>query len=225
MSARSTILSNIRRSLGANGSDAGRRAIVIARLDRPPRGIVPERGQLPQDDRVKLFQEMAEKVSASVTRLASSDAIPGAIATYLRDQNLPAAIRMGDDAMLTALPWKATPQIEIARGPSKGDDAVTVSHALAGIAETGTLALVSGPDNPTTLNFLPETHIVVLQAENIVGDYETVWDTIRARYGKGDMPRTINMITGPSRSADIEQTILLGAHGPRQLHVVIVGED
>ena len=126
MSARGTILTNIRRSLGANGSDAGRRAIVIARLDRPPRGIVPERGQLPQNDRVKLFQEMAEKVSASVTRVASSDAIPGAITTYLRDQNLPAAIRMGDDAMLTALPWKATPQIEVSRGPSKGDDAVTV---------------------------------------------------------------------------------------------------
>ena len=83
--------------------------------------------------------------------------------------------------------------------------------------------LASGQDNPTTLNFLPETHIVVLRAEGVAGDYETVWAKLRARYGKGALPRTVNWVTGPSRSGDIEQTILLGAHGPRRLHVVVVG--
>ena len=129
---------------------------------------------------------------------------------------------MGDDPLLAGLPWERT-QIEVKRGPSDGQDVVGLSHAVAGVAETGTLVLLSGPDNPTTLNFLPETHIVVVKAEDIAGDYETVWDTIRARYGKGVMPRTVNMITGPSRSADIEQTILLGAHGPRRLHIIVVG--
>ena len=85
------------------------------------------------------------------------------------------------------------------------------------------MALVSGPDNPTTLNFLPETHIVVVEAEKILGDYETFWQDLRAAYGAGAMPRTVNFITGPSRSADIEQTLLLGAHGPRALHILIVG--
>jgi L-lactate dehydrogenase complex protein LldG len=98
-----------------------------------------------------------------------------------------------------------------------------VGHALAGVAESGTIVLASGADNPTTLNFLPETHIVVLAAADIVGDYESAFDMIRDRYGKSAMPRTVNLITGPSRSADIEQTILLGAHGPRRLHLVIVG--
>ena len=88
--------------------------------------------------------------------------------------------------------------------------------------QTGTLALVSGPDNPTTLNFLPETHIVVIEAAKIVGNYETFWEMLRAAYGEGAMPRTVNFITGPSRSADIEQTLLLGAHGPRALHIIIV---
>jgi L-lactate dehydrogenase complex protein LldG len=90
-------------------------------------------------------------------------------------------------------------------------------------AESGTLLLASGPDTPTTINFRPETHVVVVDAGDIVGDYETVWDVVRERYGKGALPRTVNMITGPSRSGDIEQTIILGAHGPRRLHIVIVG--
>jgi L-lactate dehydrogenase complex protein LldG len=84
--------------------------------------------------------------------------------------------------------------------------------------------LTSGADNPTTLNFLPDTHIVVLQASDIAGDYETLLGRLRERYGAGTMPRTINWITGPSRSADIEQTLILGAHGPRRLHVIVVKE-
>ena len=95
--------------------------------------------------------------------------------------------------------------------------------AFAGIAETGTLALVSGPANPTTLNFLPDNHIVVLRKEDVVADYESVFAMLRTAYGKGGAPRTLNFVTGPSRSADIEQTLLLGAHGPRRLHIVIAG--
>ena len=90
------------------------------------------------------------------------------------------------------------------------------------MAETGTLILVSGAENPTTLNFLPDNHIVVVNAKDIAGDYETVWQNLRRAYGKGQMPRTVNMVTGPSRSGDIEQTILLGAHGPRSLHIIVV---
>jgi L-lactate dehydrogenase complex protein LldG len=82
--------------------------------------------------------------------------------------------------------------------------------------------LLSGPDNPTTIHFLPDTHIVVVRAADIVGDYETVWRRLREKLGPGAMPRLVNLITGPSRSADIEQTLLLGAHGPRALHIVVV---
>ena len=78
--------------------------------------------------------------------------------------------------------------------------------------------------NPTTLNFLPDTHIVVLKANDVVGDYESLWGRLRQHFGGGAMPRTINLITGPSCSADIEQTLILGAHGPRRLHVIIVGQ-
>jgi len=222
VSARDAVFSKIRRALGVGGSEAGRRAIVIARLEGAPAGVVPKRGQLPREERLALFQSMAEKVAATVARVPDTDAVPQAVAEYLRDRNLPAVVRMGADARLAALAWGKT-QIEVGHGASAGNDPVAVSHALAGIAETGTLVLTSGADNPTTLNFLPETHIVVLAADDVAGDMETVWAELRARYGKGVMPRTVNMITGPSRSGDIEQTILLGAHGPRRLHIIIAG--
>jgi L-lactate dehydrogenase complex protein LldG len=113
--------------------------------------------------------------------------------------------------------------MEVLRGPSDGHDLAAVSHAFTAVAETGTLVLTSGPDNPTTLNFLPDVHIVVVDAADVAADFETVMERLRERYGTGIMPRTVNMITGPSRSADIEQTLLLGAHGPRKLHVIVVG--
>jgi L-lactate dehydrogenase complex protein LldG len=222
MSSREAIFSRIRQSLGADTADPVRKSTVLARLKEGPRGIIPQRGQLLRAERIALFCEMAEKVSATVSHVAVFEAIPLAIADYLRGQNLPAEIRMGEDRMLNDLPWNLASHVTIKHGPSDGHDRVAVSHALAGVAESGTLVLASGADNPTTLNFLPEVHIVVVRGDDIVGDYETVWDTIRVYYGRGVMPRTINFITGPSRSADIEQTLLLGAHGPRRLHVVVV---
>jgi L-lactate dehydrogenase complex protein LldG len=147
--------------------------------------------------------------------------VPQSIAHFLRNHNLPATLRMGDDPRLKAMPWSDT-TLEIAHGPSQGSDLNAVSHAFGGIAESGTLAMVSGSDNPSTLNFLPDNHIIVVSAKDIASDYESVWNRVRFAYGKSTMPRTVNWITGPSRSGDIEQTLLLGAHGPRRLHVVVV---
>jgi L-lactate dehydrogenase complex protein LldG len=132
-------------------------------------------------------------------------------------------IRRGDDPRLVACGFENERTLEVTTGPSDGGDLVAVSHAFGAAAESGTLMLVSGPGNPTTLNFLPDTHVVVLDAQDVAGDYETLWQRVRERYGAGAMPRTVNLITGPSRSADIEQTLILGAHGPRRLHVVVVG--
>src|SRR3546814_17374947 len=92
--------------------------------------------------------------------------------------------------------------------------------AFAGIAETGTVMMASGPDAPITLNFLPENHVVVLRASQVAGTYEEAWQRLREARGRGVMPRAVNLITGPSRTGDIEQTILLGAHGPRRLPAI-----
>jgi L-lactate dehydrogenase complex protein LldG len=90
------------------------------------------------------------------------------------------------------------------------------------MAETGTVVLASGPDNPVTLTFLGETHFVILRADDIQAGYEDMWAELRRR---GLTPRTVNLVTGPSRSADIGQTLQLGAHGPVALHVFVVDGD
>ena len=223
MSARDEIFANIRRSLGVKGSETIRKQIVQDRLDRAPRGVIPTRGQVSGDERIALFKTMAEVSLATVTEVSSAAEVPQSIALFLRDHNLPATLRLGDDPRLKAMPWGET-ALEISHGPSAGGDLNAVTHAFGGVAETGTLALVSGADNPSTLNFLPDNHIIVVSAKDIASDYESVWNRVRFAFGKGSMPRTVNWITGPSRSGDIEQTLLLGAHGPRRLHVVVVRE-
>jgi L-lactate dehydrogenase complex protein LldG len=224
MTPRDLIFATIRRSLGVTGTEAPRRAAVAARLAGHPRGVVPARGELPPRERVDLFARMVEAASGTIARVGAGAEIPAAVADFLRGLNLPLHLRHGDDARLAALPWGNAPALEVSRGPSDGHDLAAVSHAFAAVAETGTVVLTSGPDNPTTLNFLPDVHIVVVEVGAVASDFETVMEKLRDRYGVGTLPRTVNMITGPSRSADIEQTLILGAHGPRKLHVIVVGE-
>jgi L-lactate dehydrogenase complex protein LldG len=221
MSAREEIFRNIRRSLKVTGAEAPRRMAVEERLAKAPAGLIPARGGGDRAAQIATFKAEAERAQASVREVEGAADVPAEIARFLREANLPALLRMGEDARLAAMPWGAT-ALEISRGPSDGYDLNGVSVAFAAIAESGTLALVSGADNPTSLNFLPDNHFVVLAASDVVGDYESVWSRLRARYGKGVAPRSVNLITGPSRSGDIEQTLLLGAHGPRRLHIVIV---
>jgi L-lactate dehydrogenase complex protein LldG len=222
-SAREDILGTIRRSLGVHGNERTRRSIVEERIERSPKGLIPARGQVNGKERIDLFVAQATGAQATISQVADPSEVPAAIAEYLRSHNLPADLRMGSDERLKGMPWGQT-SLEVREGVSDGSDLNGVSHAFGGVAETGTLVLVSGPDNPSTLNFLPDNHIVVLDAKDVQGDYEEVWSRIRFAYGKGEMPRTVNYVTGPSRSGDIEQTILLGAHGPRRLHIVVVGE-
>jgi L-lactate dehydrogenase complex protein LldG len=222
MSARDEILAAVRRSLRVTGDEAPRRAAAQARLAQSPAGIIPRRGQGDAGKRAATFGKEATRAQASLAGVAEAADVPAEVARFLRENNLAAAVRMGEDARLSAMPWGAT-ALEISRGPSDGHDLNAVSAAFAAVAESGTLALVSGPDNPTTLAFLPDNHIVVMFADDLVGDYESVFVKLRAVYGAGAAPRTVNFITGPSRSADIEETLLLGAHGPRRLHIVVVG--
>lgn len=222
MSARDSILGKIRASMGSPASNDDRRQAVLDRLADTPTGIIPGRAKLPKAEQVELFCEMAEQFGATLARVSSYGEVAGEVSAYLRARNLPAAIRMGADERLKKAGWETEKNLELRHGLSDGGDLAGVSHATAGIAETGTVAMMSGQDNPTTINFLPEHHIVVIKAADIKGDMESVWAMVRKKQGKGEMPRALNLITGPSRSGDIEQTILLGAHGPRALHVIVV---
>ena len=178
---------------------------------------------MPKADRLALFQEMAQEASATRhagggcrRRACGHRRLPGA------GESAGAAAALAPETDITGLPWSSRPLLEITQGASDGSDEVSVTGGYAAIAETGTLMLASGAERPTTLNFLPETDIVVLPADRVVGALEQAWARLRGEFGAGTMPRTVNFITGPSRSADIEQNLQMGAHGPRRLHIILI---
>ncbi len=229
--AREAILGAIRQSLGRGPLRREAAAKLEARLGRGKPNLIPARGQIPHDQQVDLFVSMAEEASATVKRVATGAGVPGAVAEFLTSHNLPPELVMAPDPELDAYPWDKEAMLKIRRGKAEEPDAVSVTAAFAGVAESGTLMLNSGPESPTTLNFLPENHIVILGSKRIIGAYEEGWAMLRAR-GRARrpdgafMPRTVNFITGPSRTADIEQKMQLGAHGPRRLHIILVeGEE
>ena len=220
---RAAILAGIRESLGRGELSAEQRAAIDSRLADPQRNLIPARAQVDHAARVELFLEYLGTANGTVTRVATEADAPKALSDYLSSQNLPQRVAMAPDAWLVGFPWeKGAPLLERRVGPAQPEDQVGVTGALAGIAETGTLMLLSGPDSPSTLTMLPETHVVVLRASQIVGAMEDGWDALRNREGKGKMPRTAIFITGPSRTGDIEMHMYLGAHGPRRLHVILV---
>lgn len=227
VSGREEILGRIRGAVG-KGRSTGAVDAVEARLSAHRINLLPARGQLPENAKIELFETMAREASATISRVAASSDVPAAVAQFLKSENLPSRIAMAPDAWLNGLGWQRQPLLDIRTGRAQPSDEVGVTVAFAGIAETGTLMLLSGPDTPTTLNLLPETHIVVLRASQVAGAYEDAWARLRQTRQSTDgtlaMPRTVNFITGPSRSADIEQQLQMGAHGPRRLHIVLVDE-
>jgi L-lactate dehydrogenase complex protein LldG len=219
---RDQILGGIRARLGRGKLDPAAREALEARLTTHRRNLVPARAAaLDHAAQVALFVAMAEEVDATVARVASAAEVPGAVADYLSRQNLPARLVMTPDPRLSDIPWDARPLLEIRTGRAEDGDAAGITASFAAIAETGTLMLLSGPESPTRNNFLPDTHVVVLRASQVVAAYEDGWDRLRAT---GAMPRTVNFITGPSRTGDIEQRLVLGAHGPRRLHIVLIDD-
>jgi L-lactate dehydrogenase complex protein LldG len=232
--SRAEILGAIRRGLRRGELPPDQQAMLRGRMARPPRHLIPARSQVARPDQILLLVRNVEKEFGTVTRVPDAAAVPDAVAEYLASQNLPSELVMSPHPELQAMPWSERPLLRIREGRAEATDLVSVQQVFAGIAETGTLMLPSAPERPTTVNLLPDTAIAVLRATRVVGAYEDAWDLLRAEHavqpslssgGGGFMPRNVMLVTGPSRSADIEQTLELGAHGPRRLHVVLIDDD
>lgn len=212
--AREEILARIRQSTRQNASANDSEAIARKYLEKRARGVLPAFSETPLDR----FTAMAQQASASVIKIGGISELGDAIDCYLDEQQLIRKIVAAPSALLDDVIWPTDCEVE--RRIAQASDQVGVSVAFAGIAETGTLALLSGQDTPTTLNFLPDNYICILRLEHLLTHMEDVWDRIRT--STPGMPRTLNFITGPSRTADVEQTIQLGAHGPRRLAIVLI---
>lgn len=176
--------------------------------------VTPLKPQL-QDEWLSLFTQKLTKVAGTWERIADFSALPLAIKNFLQTNQLPLKI-VADKYLQTSL--AEGDELEIAYRPAEDEDTSSVSLAFLGVAETGSLVFCSQADQPTNLLFLPANHLVVLPLNRLVAHLEAVWQAVREQ----PLPRSINFVTGPSRTADIEQTIQLGAHGPRRLHVILV---
>jgi L-lactate dehydrogenase complex protein LldG len=221
---RRAVLSSVRTALGVTGNEQDRRDAVAAHMQRRARHLLPERAKLPKLERLRQLTELLEGQGATIVRIDGPADLPGRLAEYLRGKNLPLRVRHGDEPLWRDVPWDREPSLVRESGAAVGTDSVGLSRAFAGISETGTLVLASGSDNPTTLNFLPETHVIVVREGDVVGAYEDAWDRLRGA-SDGKLPRAVNFVSGPSRTADIEQQLVMGAHGPRRMLVMLMADQ
>lgn len=220
---RSQVLAAVRSALGRGAETTAEPAAVRERLERPRANTVPARGRLQQPELTELFVAQALQAGASVARVGSLDEVPAAVAAFCAEHALPPTAVLAASSPLAGLPWQdagISSELRLVRS----GDALAVGAAITGIAETGTLVMLSGPENPVTANFLPDNHLVVVEARDLLGASEDIWAMLREHLRERGLPlpRTVNWITGPSRSGDIEMTMLMGAHGPIRLHVVVV---
>ena len=213
--ARAAILSRIRQAQGrpeqVADTEYQQAKQYLAASNPGPR---PDLGA----DLVGRFCQQAERTSQTLDRVAQAGDVPGAVARYL--DSIGIARQAIAWRTLTDLPWQAS-GIDVAFRKPVNEDLVGITGCFCAIAETGTLMLLSGPETYSSAALLPETHIALLPVSRIVGSMEEAFAL--AKQERGELPRATNFISGPSRTGDIEQTIVLGAHGPYRVHVILIG--
>ena len=209
--AREGILGRIKSVMPDNNN---RQRMVDQRINQPPELIRPQIN----DSHLVQFREKLELGGGELILAESSQQATSIIESFIDDNNFPAKLKIAP--ALQQLSWSS--HIETSYGRSDGDDLVSVTPAFCAIAETGSVVLLSSPGSPTSLNFLPDVHFVLVYASQLVAHIEDAWTKLRKQPA---IPRTVNLITGPSKTADVEQTLQIGAHGPRQLKVILIQQE
>lgn len=214
MSARHDIIARVRHGVD-KGDFAARRAAAEAWMAARQRGPQPA----PMGDLVARFRARAESLASTVEAVSKPEEVPAVVARYL------AAHGLNTSAVATpglgAYDWSGA-GLQVALRPAVDADTVGITGCFCAIAETGTLMLLSGPKTPATVSLLPETHVALVPLSRIVPTMEDAFALLRAEHG--DLPRAVNFVSGPSRTGDIEQTTVLGAHGPCRVHLILIGE-
>ncbi len=223
--ARTAIFSRIRAAQRRSGqASAEEFAAVEDYIARHPEGPRPA---IEGDLKVR-FRAMSERMSSTFDEVPHLAEAPAAVARYLDAQGLPRQAVVWPT--LEALNWAGAGIAVESRPPKRdetqGADPVGITGCFCALAETGTLVLASGPQTHASTHLLPETHIALVPASRIVKGMEDAFSLLRdERGGENMLPRALNMVSGPSRTGDIELTIVLGAHGPYRVHIVLATED
>ena len=220
--SRDAVLARVRSALGRRASGDARREQARAYVAAHAQGPRPSLS----GDAVARFATRASDMQSTVERVATLDDVAAAAGRYVTSLANACADPAQDPRAGVCWPefgwldWKGA-GLAIEARPTVGHDAVGITGCFCAIAETGTLVFVTGVDTPTGTFLLPETHVAVVRVDQIVTGMEEAFARVRAE--RAAMPRAINLVSGPSRTGDIEQTIVLGAHGPRRLHIILVG--
>lgn len=216
--ARSDILDRIKAAVGAGREpgDAAERARTLEGRVTASREI-GVRATMPED-LVTRFRARAEANLITVHALASPADIPAAVAKILAQSNMAPDISVAPS--LRDLAWPATMAVQSAK--ARITEKLTVSRAAAGIAETGTAVMCSGNDAPSSLTFAPEVNVVVVDEADIVAYLEDGLARVKTRYAT--WPRTVNYVSGPSRTADVAGIVVRPAHGPKSVHLLLISE-
>ena len=214
MSARDNILGKIRGALGRSRPMTEVEAAALrAKLRDHPRGPQPAMNWEP----VSRFRERCLSLSSTVDEVASLDQVPAAVGRYLAGSGLERTGVCWPE--YASLNW-AHAGLSIEARPARGDDKTGITGTYCAIAETGTLMLLSGPDTHPVTSLLPETHIAIVPTARILVSMEDGMDLLRRE--RSQLPRQVAFVSGPSRTADIEMTLVLGIHGPYRVHIVLV---
>ena len=219
--ARDAVLARVRKALGKGERTAARAdaEAYIAAHDHGPRPAMPA-------DLVTRFMTRATDMESTVERIADRRDIPAAVIRYVDALELPPALAAQKSRVgicwpeFADLDWAGS-GLEIEARPTVGHDRLGITGAFCAIAETGTLVVLTGADTPTATALLPDTHVAIVRADRVVSGMEEAFALIR--HERGQLPRAVNLISGPSRTGDIEQTIVLGAHGPFRVHILVLG--
>ncbi len=181
-------------------------------------GIESCRPRLPSMDVVENFRARAvgPKVGATIDRIASLSLLPSAVARHLAGKSKFAEVALQPTAPLFGLDWSGA---GITLGENV-DDGIVVGLARWGIAETGSVVFHSSRETPILHAFLCASHIVAVPANGIVAHLDDY--ALAARNAGDPAPRNACLITGASGTTDIEGSLVKGAHGPRELHIIIV---
>jgi L-lactate dehydrogenase complex protein LldG len=220
--ARDAVLARTRRALGRTSDRNNARAEAEGYIEAHRQGPRPT---MPADLLTR-FMQRASDMQSTVERLADRGELPAAVARYLAaldaraDAEIPAARAGVCWPEFADLDWPAV-GLAIEARPTMGQDRLGITGTFCAIAETGTLVVLTGQGSPTATTLLPDTHVAVVHADRIVSGMEEAFALVRRERGR--LPRAVNLISGPSRTGDIEQTIVLGAHGPYQVHIVVLG--
>jgi L-lactate dehydrogenase complex protein LldG len=166
------------------------------------------------------FKACALDLLSTVDEANSMQEVPSVVARYLSEHELPPKAVCWPE--LAHLPWQSS-GLTVKPRAARDDDLIGITGAFCAIAETGTLMLLSGEDTYAVTSLLPETHIAIVKVARIVTGMEDAWELLRSE--RATMPRAVNFVSGPSRTADIEQTITLGAHGPYRVHIILVKDE